>query len=199
MDNLSQFHLPKPPKNISDRRLRTYKILLGTALILLLVCMAVLLPMVSRQSNHPALTSNNVKPSVMQARAVPSPTPGITHDKLIFVHQNRQTKMMYGNFTQSLFASSEIDILRDRVAYPFIDYFVDKGEVYITVLIEKDSRHPGLYELTGLTDHNGVYSQLLSGSGKEIRFWYPTCMGPCQFTAAYKVKYPEVVTLGSGQ
>ena len=96
------------------------------------------------------------------------------------------------------FSDAEKNILRQRVINPFIHYHADL------------ENHPAMVSMsiehsTSLADYpyaaNAIFEEgitsgfLIHATAGVVDCWYPDCLVPCEFSAAFRATYPEIIAI----
>lgn len=130
-------------------------------------------------SPSPVITEKPVSTPTVAVTATPTlPTPVVVFEAA-------------GSFTQS-----EKDLITQKVIKPFIDYNQDlEDQADLVSITINHSDTPGFpYSVNAIFANGGTSGFLVSGSGGDIDWWLPDCMGECPFTPEFKAKYPELVS-----
>ncbi len=141
------------------------------------------------------------KVGLKQATLSPSPSPAVaekanpTPTVVMTVTPTPQEPVVVFEAAGS-FSQSEKDLIKQKVINPFIDYnqdLVDQASI-VSITISHSSTPGFPYSVSAVFANGGTSGFLVSGSGGDIDWWLPDCMGPCPFTQSFKDKYPEIVS-----
>lgn len=83
--------------------------------------------------------------------------------------------------------------LEQKLINPFLDYYNEKETTYITLVITVPRDTGEQYEVTAVHKDGSYLGFLFGARDEEYDWWAPECMDPCEFSDAYKEKYPDVV------
>jgi len=97
-------------------------------------------------------------------------------------------------FTPSgLFTENEKEELQTKLINPFLDYNEDSGYPVLTMDIQKYDDEGWQYTVNAIMETGVTASFLFGEEGKDLDYYFPGCMGPCEFSDEFKEKYPEIV------
>jgi hypothetical protein len=98
-----------------------------------------------------------------------------------------------GSFT----AAEKIE-LKKKVIDPLLDYYsTESDQILLTLTISKNdkaSKDQYPYQGQAIFQGGGNMGFLIMKVGTGVDWWYPECMGGCNLSAAYKLKYPEIAS-----
>jgi hypothetical protein len=114
---------------------------------------------------------------------------------------NSQIELPVIRFIPATFSQEEKEELMEKVINPFVDYEKETQNTnIISIQIKKYSKAEidnqvyvrYMYGIDAIAE-TGDIVWLEREEGKAIDYWIPDCMGKCQFSESFKIKYPEVV------
>lgn len=86
--------------------------------------------------------------------------------------------------------------LEEKFVSPYTDYNNENGINLVALHITVPQNIGEEYSVVGIFGSESQYGTEEFGFGKreqEYGFWEPSCMGPCDFSDAFKKKYPQIV------
>lgn len=89
------------------------------------------------------------------------------------------------------FDEAEKNELKEHLIDPFFDYYNGKELNFIAMIISHRERDESNYSVQAIHKIGGDTSFRLF----RDRYWFPNCMGGCEFSEEFKKKYPEIVKL----
>lgn len=98
-----------------------------------------------------------------------------------------------------LFSPSDKEELNNKVIKPFFDYNNEKETNFIAMVISKRTAEKYEYSFLAINKNGGYMSSVITKQNEKFDYWVPACMDVCEFSQAYKEKYPEVVKLANPQ
>lgn len=90
---------------------------------------------------------------------------------------------------------AEKKILEQKLIEPYIDYNNQDGTNLVAMYILVPQYTGGEYQITAIFGSEKQYGSEEFNFGKreqEYDYWKPECMGPCNFSEAFKAKYPQI-------
>jgi len=96
---------------------------------------------------------------------------------------------------RGLFDEDTIDTFRDKIINPMTLYARDKGNQINSFFIET-SQVSGEY-VVNVIYVDGSYESFLTGGSQGIR-WMPECEDGCNFSEAFRQKYPDIANQAGG-
>lgn len=93
-----------------------------------------------------------------------------------------------------LFSDEDREELMERVAQPFFDYHNENGLKFVSMHIEVTSGRYSYFAIgvDGLSDASTI---LIAGTptGELFEPWVPECLETCEFSDAFREKYPDTI------
>lgn len=86
--------------------------------------------------------------------------------------------------------------LEEKFVNPYIDYNNENGINLVAIYITVPQNIGEAYSIIGIFGSNSRYGTEEFNFGKrqqEYGYWEPSCMGPCDFSDAFKKKYPQII------
>ncbi len=91
---------------------------------------------------------------------------------------------------------AEKQILEQKLVQPYIDYHAEDEKalvaLYITVPVKVGEAYAVL-GIFGSKEYSGVEEFLFGAREGAYDYWEPMCMGECEYSDAFRAKYPEIV------
>ena len=97
---------------------------------------------------------------------------------------------------EGLLRSQDKNILQTRLIAPLTAYYNEKEKNIIAIAITVPQKLGAPYSVLAI-NKNGGHDEFSFGKfGKDSEEWIPTCMSAadCNFSAAFRAKYPEIVS-----
>jgi hypothetical protein len=92
-----------------------------------------------------------------------------------------------------LFNAGDKEQLSNKIINPFFDYNNEKEINFIAMVVSKKPSEEYEYSFMAIHKDGGYQSSVIVKQNGVFGYWFPECMGPCEFSQSYKEKYPEVV------
>lgn len=88
---------------------------------------------------------------------------------------------------------AEKEVLERKLVQPYIDYYNEDEIDLIALRILVPLEIGEAYTVLGIFG-DGVVEEFLFGVREgEYDYWEPVCMGECEYSDAFRAKYPEIV------
>lgn len=82
--------------------------------------------------------------------------------------------------------------LEEKLIKPYTDYYNEDGIDLVTMNITVPDLR-GEYLVDAIFADGVINGFRFGQRGEEYGYWEPLCMGPCDFSEAFKAKYPQIV------
>lgn len=92
-----------------------------------------------------------------------------------------------------LLSARDRELLQERVIQPIIDYNNEDELKLVTLSITVPERSGEEYYVDSYFIGGGFEGMIWGKRDGNIPYWTPNCMGPCEFSEAFRAKHPEVV------
>lgn len=92
-----------------------------------------------------------------------------------------------------LLSARDRQLLEERLVAPLTDYHNETRKWLVAILITVPPSVGTEYTYAAIFADGSSESALHGVRGGEIPSWLPICKGPCEFTAAFRAKYPQIV------
>ncbi len=86
--------------------------------------------------------------------------------------------------------------LEEKLVHPYTDYHNEDGLNLVAMYITVPQNIGEEYDIVAIFGSESEYGTSEFGFGareQEYDYWEPGCMGPCDFSEAFKAKYPQIV------
>lgn len=86
--------------------------------------------------------------------------------------------------------------LEEKLVHPYTDYYNEDGINLIAMYITVPQNIGEQYSVVAIFGSEKQYGTHQFGFGareQEYNYWEPECMDPCDFSEAFKAKYPQIV------
>lgn len=86
--------------------------------------------------------------------------------------------------------------LEEKLVHPFTDYYNEDEVNLVAMRITVPQNIGQEYDVVAIFGSEKQYGTQQFGFGareQEYNYWEPECMGPCDFSEAFKAKYPLIV------
>lgn len=86
--------------------------------------------------------------------------------------------------------------LEEKLVHPYTDYYNEDGLNLVAMYITVPQNIGGQYDVVAIFGSVKQYGTHEFGFGareQDYDYWKPECMGPCDFSEAFKAKYPQIV------
>ncbi len=86
--------------------------------------------------------------------------------------------------------------LEEKLVNPYTDYYNEDGLNLVALYITVPQNIGGQYDVVAIFGSKKQYGTHQFGFGareQKYDYWEPECMGPCDFSEAFKAKYPQIV------
>jgi hypothetical protein len=91
---------------------------------------------------------------------------------------------------------AEKEVLEQKLVQPYIDYYNENGVELVALYVTVPAKVGDEYLVLGIFGGEGHYGteEFLFGVREgEYDYWEPMCMGECEYSDAFRTKYPEIV------
>lgn len=91
---------------------------------------------------------------------------------------------------------AEKEILEKKLVQPYIDYHNEDGIELVALHIMVPAKVGEAYTVLGIfgsEEHYGTEEFSFGVREEAYDYWEPTCMGECEYSDAFREKYPEIV------
>lgn len=141
------------------------------------------------KSAPPAPTLSPASPTHSPSLTATCPTPADVSDSL------SQSLPVVTYDQPGSFTEADKEELNRKIIQPFFAYYNETEINYIAMVIYKKPSATYEYSFTAIHKNGGTQGSVIFQKDSAFVYWTPTCMEPCEFTPAYRAKYPEVVQL----
>jgi type II secretory pathway pseudopilin PulG len=86
--------------------------------------------------------------------------------------------------------------LEEKLVHPYTDYYNEDGLNLVAMYITVPQNIGGQYDVVAIFGSENQYGTHDFGFGtreQEYDYWKPECMDTCDFSEAFKTKYPQIV------
>jgi len=97
-----------------------------------------------------------------------------------------------------LLSQSDRDDLQARLIDPYFDYHNGSRIAYIAMIITVPATEGEPYEVRTIHRNGGGEGFFFGRRGEDSSWWYPECLGECDFSSSFSAKYPEIVATANG-
>lgn len=90
--------------------------------------------------------------------------------------------------------------IQSRIVDPFIDYYSETNMPIVSITVEPNTKSDPVqfpYLFDAIFTNGGNTGFVITKTNDQINWFVPECMGACQFSNAFKAKYPEIVLLSN--
>lgn len=95
-----------------------------------------------------------------------------------------------------LLTETEKTILEEKLINPFIDYYKDMPEELISMDIMVPANPGEKYKITAIFQYENFTPRqefIFGAREADYDYWAPECMNECEFSEAFRAKYPQIV------
>lgn len=91
--------------------------------------------------------------------------------------------------------------IQSRIVDPFIDYNINEVSQPMASITISPNNNPSKteypYLFSAVFESGGNQGFVIGKKDGQISWWIPECLNGCQFSNAFKEKYPEIVSLAN--
>lgn len=97
------------------------------------------------------------------------------------------------------FSPSDKNSIQKKIIDPFIDFYTPLQKIVSITISPNTNASKDMYPFlfSAIYASGGNTGFVISKTNGEVNWFIPECMNGCQFTDAFKSKYPEIVSLSN--